>query len=54
MLVTIGIENHGRESAILRKMFAARKSVFIDLLKLRHAPMPLASRLGHTHRPPGR
>lgn len=33
MLVTIGIENHGRERGILREMFAARKSVFIDLLK---------------------
>lgn len=33
MLVTIGIENHGRERAILRNMFEARKSVFIDLLK---------------------
>lgn len=33
MLVTIGIDNHGRERAILQAMFAARKSVFIDLLK---------------------
>ncbi len=33
MLVTIGSDNHGRERAILRSMFAARKSVFIDLLK---------------------
>ena len=33
MLVTIGSENHNRERAVLRGMFAARKSVFIDLLK---------------------
>lgn len=33
MLVTIGIENHSEERATLRAMFAARKSVFIDLLK---------------------
>lgn len=33
MLVTIGIENHGRERGIIRSMFEARKSVFIDLLK---------------------
>jgi acyl-homoserine lactone synthase len=33
MLVTIGFENHARERELLRSMFEARKSVFIDLLR---------------------